>query len=145
MHITLSLTPEEKVSKATLTDIVEDCVKQLGFERNQYIGVHHNDTRHQHIHIVANRVGFDGKTVQDNQNYQRIASYCRKMELKHELKQVLSPRRFLAKELRHILRHDARKELLKRDIKECLSASKTYSEFENKIMQKGYDLIKAEA
>ena len=143
LHITLSLAPEEKLSKAALTDIVDDCAKQLAFEKNQYIAVHHIDTNHQHIHIVANRVGFDGKTVKDNNNYQRMASYCRKMELKHELKQVLSPRRFLAKELRHIPRHDARKELLKRDIKECLTASKTYSEFENKIKQKGYDLIKA--
>jgi len=123
--------------------MIEDCAKQLGFEKNQYIGIHHIDTDHQHIHIVANRVGFDGKTVKDSHNYQKIASYCRKMELKYELKQVLSPRRFLSKELRQIPRYDARKEQLKGDIKECLTASKSYNEFENKMKQKGYELIKA--
>jgi hypothetical protein len=143
LHITLSLAPEEKLSKAVLTDMVEDCAKQLGFEKNQYIAIHHNDTNHQHIHIITNRVGFDGKTVKDNHNYQKIASYCRKMELKHELKQVLSPKRFLTKELRQIPRHDLRKEQLKNDIKESLAASKNYSEFENKIKRKGYEIFKA--
>jgi hypothetical protein len=143
LHISLSLAPEEKLSKGILTDMVEDCAKQLDFEKNQYIGIHHIDTNHQHIHIVANRIGFDGKTVKDSHNYEKIASYCRKMELKHKLKQVLSPRRFLAKELRQIPRHDLRKQQLKNDIKECLTASKNYNEFENKIKQKGYEIIKA--
>jgi uncharacterized protein (UPF0335 family) len=123
--------------------MIEDCAKQFGFEKNQYIGIHHIDTDHQHIYIVANRVGFDGKTVKDSHNYQKIASYCRKMELKYELKRVLSPRRFLSKELRQIPRYDARKEQLKGDIKECLTESKSYNEFENKMKQKGYELIKA--
>ena len=143
LHITLSLAPEEKLSKAVLTDMVEDCSKQLGFEKNQYIAIQHNDTNHQHIHIVANRVAFDGKTVKDNHNYQKIASYCRKMETKHALKQVLNPRRFLAKELRQMPRHDVRKEHLKNEIEECLVSSKNYSEFENKIKQKGYEIFKA--
>jgi hypothetical protein len=123
--------------------MVEECGKQLGFENNQYIAIHHIDTDDQHIHIVANRVGFDGKTVKDSHNYQKIASYCRKMELKYELKQVLSPRRFLAKELRQILRHDVRKERLKHDIKECPTTSKNHGEFEHKIKQKGYEIFKA--
>lgn len=143
LHITLSFASGEKLSKAVLTDMVEDCAKQLGFEKNQYIAIHHIDTRHQHIHIVANRVGFDGKTVKDNHNYQKIASYCRKMELKYNLKQVLNPRRFLAKGIRQLPRHDARKEKLKNDIKDCLIASKNFGEFENKIKQKGYDIFKA--
>ena len=79
LHISLSLAPEEKLSKAVLTEMVEECAKQLGFENNQYIAIHHNDTNHQHIHIVANRVGFDGKTVRDSNNYQKSASYCTRL------------------------------------------------------------------
>jgi len=65
------------------------------------------------------------------------------MELKHELKQVLSPRRFLAKELRQLPRQDMRKEKLKNDIKESLISAKNCGEFENNIKQKGYEVIKA--
>ena len=43
--------------------ITENCAKEIGFEGNQYIAVTHNDTGHQHIHIVINRVGYTGKTV----------------------------------------------------------------------------------
>jgi malate/lactate dehydrogenase len=65
------------------------------------------------------------------------------MELKYQLKQVLSPRRFLAKELRQMPRHDIRKERLKHDIKECFLTSKKFDEFEHKIKQKGYEIFKA--
>src|SRR4030095_1355126 len=54
-----------------------------------------------------------------------------------------APKRFLTKELRQIPRHDLRKEQLKNDIKESLAASKNYSEFENKIKRKGYEIFKA--
>ena len=44
---------------------------------NQFIAIMHNDTNHQHVHIVANRIGFDGKTVSDSNNYKRMADFCR--------------------------------------------------------------------
>ncbi len=49
----------------------------------------------------------------DSNNFQKIAAYCRRMELKFDLTQVLSPRRFLPKDQRQIPRQDARKEKLK--------------------------------
>ena len=143
LHITLSLAPGENLAKSLMIELANDCAKSMGFENNQYVAIHHNDTGHQHIHIVANRIGFDGRTVKDNHNYQKIAAYCRKMELKHELKQVLSPRRYLSKELRQIPRQDIRKQTLHRHIRECLSVARNYPEFEVKIRQRGYEVIKA--
>lgn len=143
MHITLSLAPGEKLGKEKLAGLVEDCAKDLCFEKNQYLAIGHNDTHHQHLHIVINRVGFDGKTVKDNNNYQKMAAYCRKMELKYGLQQVLSPRRFLSKEQRHIPRLDQRKEKLRRDIRECMNVSKNYQEFEQKMKQRNYQVLKA--
>ena len=87
--------------------MAQDCAQDLGFSNNQFVAVLHKDTEHPHIHIVANRIGYDGKTVSDSHNYQKIAKLCRKLELKHELKQVLSPNAFLPKELRNYQRLDA--------------------------------------
>lgn len=143
LHITLSLAPGEKLSRGKLIEMVEECARHMGFEKNQYISVHHNDTKHQHIHIVANRVDFDGKTLKDNHNYKRIANYCRKMELKYDLEQVLSPRMFLPKEMRQIPRQDARKENLRQNIKQCLSTAQSYPDFEKQMREKGYQIIKA--
>jgi hypothetical protein len=142
MHVTLSLSPGELLDKPTLHKLVEDCAKELGFEKNQYIAVTHKDTGHQHLHIVVNRVGLDGKTLSDSNNYKKIAAYCRKMELKFELKQVLSPRQFLSKEMRNIPRMDKRKEAMKNDIRLTLIQSRNYPEFECQMKQKGYEVIK---
>ena len=142
-HITISLAKGEQLDKARLVTIAEDCAKELGFEKNQYIVIAHHDTGHQHIHIVANRVSFDGKTVKDNHNYRKMAVYFRKMEEKHGLQKVLSPRRYLPKEQRHLPRTDERKEKLRQDIKKCLAESKNYSEFEQEIKRLDYQVNKA--
>ncbi|MGN6352387.1 MAG: relaxase/mobilization nuclease domain-containing protein [Parafilimonas sp.] len=143
MHITLSLAPGELKSANTLSVIAEDTARYLGFEENMFVAVLHKDTsNHQHLHLVVNRVGFDGKTLSDSNSYKRMADCCRKLELKHKLQQVLSPRRFLSQELRNIPRHDIRKEQLKQDIITCLRTSKSYTEFESKMKTLKYDVIK---
>lgn len=142
LHITLSFSPGEKLEKEALMKMVSDCAHDFGFEKNQYIAIAHNDTGHRHIHIIANRIGFDKKTVSDSNSYKMMAAYCRKMELKHDLKQVLSPRQFLPKELRNIPRIDTRKEAIKNDIREALLSSKNYDEFEALMKQKKYEVIR---
>lgn len=143
LHITLSLAPGEQLPKHHLMEICQDCACDMGFEKNQFVAVQHKDTNHQHIHIVANRVGFDGKTVSDSNSYKRIAAHCRRMELRHQLKQVLSPRKYLSQELRNQPRIDQRKEFLKEHIRQCLSTSKDYREFEQKMKQLHYEVIKS--
>jgi len=142
LHITLSLAPSEKLSKGTWSEIVEDCAKYFRFEKNQFIAVSHIDTGHQHLHIVANRIGFDGKTVTDSNSYKKMAAYCRQMEQKFELQQVLSPKRFLREDMRQLPRFDSRKEAMKDRVRECLAAAKNYSEFETFLRTKNYQVIK---
>ena len=120
----------------------EACAREFGFDNNQYVTIHHKDTGHQHIHIIANRIGFDKRTVSDSNNFKRMANFCRKMELTYGLKQVLNPKRFLSKEQRSIPRFDNRKEQLKESIKQALNNSKSYPEFEQKMKDKGYQIIK---
>ncbi len=117
LHITLSLAPNEKLDKGTWSEIVADCAKYFGFENNQFMAVSHADTSHQHLHIIANRIGFDKKTVCDSNNYKKMSAWCREMEQKYNLQQVLSPRKFLSKEMRQIPRFDARKTVMKNDVK----------------------------
>ncbi len=143
LHITLGLAPGEKLPSGKLQEIAEDCAKEMGFSNNQFVAILHKDTGHQHLHIVANRIDFNGKTLSDSNNYQKIANYCRRMELKHHLKQVLNPRRFLAEELRNTPRLDQRKQKLKEDIKACLAGSKDYAEFEQKMKSLRYQVIRA--
>jgi Relaxase/Mobilisation nuclease domain len=142
MHITLSLAPGEKLEREKLIELIQDCAKNLGFENNQYLAVSHMDTNHQHVHLVVNRINRDGKTLSDSNNYKKIAGFCRQMEQKYNLKQVLSPRPFLPKEQRLIPRHDQRKEKLRDNVKQSLYTSKNYQEFQIKMKEKGYQVIK---
>jgi Relaxase/Mobilisation nuclease domain len=142
LHITLSLAPGEQLCKDKLMELCQDCAKDMGFENNQYVAIHHKDTSHQHLHIVANRIGFDKRTVSDSNNFQKIAAYCRKMELKFNLTQVLSPRKFLPKDQRQIPRQDARKEQLKYNIQKTLQQANNYQQFEQKMKTLGYQVLK---
>jgi hypothetical protein len=143
LHITLSLAVTDRLSKDKLMEMCEHCAREMGFEKKQYIAVHHLDTKHQHLHIVANRVGFDRRTVSDSNNYKKIATYCRKMELKYSLTQVLSPRLFLSKEQRLTPRHDSRKERIKQHIRESISVCRNYAEFEKLMKEKKYQVIRS--
>lgn len=142
MHITLSLAPGENVSKDKLMEMVHHCAIDMGFSNNQYLAIHHNDTNHQHLHIIANRVGYDKRTVSDSNSYKKIANFCRKMELKYGLKQVLNPWRYLSREQRQIPRNDRRKNQIKEHIRQALNESRYYHEFEQKMKAKGYQVIK---
>lgn len=142
-HITLSFPRGERLTRAKLESIASDCAKDLGFEKNQYLVILHMDTGHPHLHIVSNRVGFDGKTVKDGNNFRRMADYCRRMEKKHGLTEVLSPRKFLPKEQRQKPRLDTRKEKLRADIQSCLIRARNYQEFEKGMKELKYGIYKA--
>jgi hypothetical protein len=140
LHASLSFAHSDQLSNQDKIDIGKQMAKDFGFENNQYVVIEHADRQHQHLHIVANRVGYDAKTVSDSNNYKRMANFCRSMEKKHQLEQVLSPRKFLSKEERILPRQDIRKEALKEAIAKFLKQSTTMKEFQNKITAKGYEI-----
>ncbi|TDH23981.1 relaxase [Segetibacter sp. 3557_3] len=142
LHITLSLAPGEQLSKDKLMEMSQACAKEFGFENNQYVAIEHRDTLHRHIHIVANRVGYDKRTVSDSNSYKKVGDYCRKMEQRYNLQRVQSPRRFLAKEQRSTPRLDQRKERLKEEIRQALCKSNTFEQFERQMKTYGYTIKK---
>jgi len=102
LHLTLRLAPGESLSRDQLTEIGRKCAEEFGVADHQYVCVLHKDTREQHIHLVVNRVGFDGKAAKDGNNCRRMAALCRRLEKEYNLKQVLSPKAFLSPEERNL-------------------------------------------
>ena len=109
LHLSLRLSAGEFLTRKQLTDMGRKLAEAFDVADKQYFTVLHKDTREQHIHLVANRVGYDGKAVSTSNNYLKMDRLCRRLEKEYQLKQVLSARRFLSKEQRLIPRHDARK------------------------------------
>ena len=138
LHASLSFAHSDQLSNQDKVEIAGQMAMDFGFDNNQYIVIEHGDREHQHLHVVANRVSYDMKTVSDSNSYRRMANFCRSIEKKHRLEQVLSPRKFLSKEQRKLPRHDIRKEALKAVITGCLKQSVNMQDFTNKATAQGY-------
>jgi hypothetical protein len=142
LHLSLRLAPGETLTRNQLIEIGREAAKEFGVADHQYICVLHKDTNEQHIHIAANRVGFDGKVAKDSNSYLRMAKLCRRLEKQYHLQEVLSPRAFLSPQERLLPRHDKRKERLEKDIQQTLKEVTNYPDFEKKMMELGYKIIK---
>jgi hypothetical protein len=138
LHASLSFAHDDKLSNQDKIDIAQKLAKDLGFAASQYVVIEHHDKKHQHLHVVANRVGFDAKTVSDSNNYQRMANFCRKMEIEYKLEKVLSPRKFQSQAQRQLPRQDIRKENLKQAVRQALKQSTSLKVFRGLVEQKGY-------
>ncbi|MDF2189828.1 relaxase/mobilization nuclease domain-containing protein [Paraflavitalea sp. CAU 1676] len=141
-HFSLRLAPGDSLSKEQWVDIAQKLAREFNFQDNQYMVILHKDTPEQHIHIVANRVGFYGKVASDRNNYRRTAEFCRRIEKEYRLTEVQSPRQFQTQEQRQQQRHDSRKERLRVDIAQTLSRHSTYQGFEQGMKDLGYQVLK---
>lgn len=142
LHLSLSLPVGEQLNRNQLIEVGQELAKEFGVDDNQYLIIQHKDTNKQHIHLVANRVGYQGKAASTSNNYLKMDRLCRRLEKQYNLQEVLSAKRFLPKEQKSIPRHDSRKEKIKNDIKQSLKGTKHYDEFAKKMHALGYQIIK---
>lgn len=92
-HVSLSLSPGEHVDDFTWNEIADCYMQRMGFGSSQYVVARHTDREtHEHIHIVASRIGLDGKTVSDSNDYYRSEQVIREIEKDFGLERVLSSR-----------------------------------------------------
>lgn len=84
-HVSLNLPHEDKLSDKEFTSLGYDYLKGMGFDNSQYIMYRHTDAKHQHIHIIANRVNYSGEVVSDSKDYERSEHLVRKLETKYGL------------------------------------------------------------
>ncbi|MCW3789398.1 relaxase/mobilization nuclease domain-containing protein [Plebeiibacterium sediminum] len=94
-HLAVSLPKENKLDDYTFSKIGEEYLGKLGFKinvnaegQNQFVMARHNDTEHEHIHIVASRVGSDGSYVDLHKDFKKINEISRELEIKYGLKVV---------------------------------------------------------
>ena len=84
-HTSISFAHQDKVDDKLMLDVASDYLKHMNLDSNQYLVVKHTDTRHQHMHIISNRVGFEGAVVSDRWCKNRTARACDLMEEKYNL------------------------------------------------------------
>ena len=88
LHVSLSAAPGEKLTDEQWSDIGKRYLDGMGLEQNQFVITRHTDTEHEHVHILANRIRFDGSVTSDSQDYRRQETLMREIERDYGLERV---------------------------------------------------------
>lgn len=84
-HASLSLPPGETRTPAEWSQIIEDFMDGMGLGGHQYVAVRHHDTDHEHVHIIASRIGLDGDLYLGKWDAKRAIKLTADLEVRHGL------------------------------------------------------------
>lgn len=79
-HASISFAYDDKVDNQLMQKVATRYIDRIGLKGHQYIAVRHKDSKHQHLHIVANRIGIDGGVASDQWCKNRTARLCDHLE-----------------------------------------------------------------
>ncbi len=134
-HVSLNLPHSDSLNDKDFASFGCDYLMKMGFDNNQFIMYRHTDTRHEHIHIIANRVRYSGRVTSDSNIKIRSRKVLNGLEKKYGLTQILgktnAKRSLDQKEIEKTLRtgNVPIKLILQREIGLAISRSKNTSEF----------------
>lgn len=86
MHISLNPHPDDVLSDTDFTRLAHDYMQMMGFADMPYMIYKHADIDRHHVHIVALRVGTDGRCISDRNNFYKNRKVCRELEQRYGLK-----------------------------------------------------------
>lgn len=86
MHISLNPHPDDKLSDTDFTRLAHDYMQMMGLGDMPYMIYKHEDIDRHHVHIVALRVGTDGRCISDRNNFYKNKKVCRELEQRYGLK-----------------------------------------------------------
>ena len=88
MHVALAWSPQDRaISNELMVELTRAWMKEMNIdpENTQWSLTRHNDKKHQHGHLIINRVDNDGRTIPDKKNYDKSVEVCRKLEQQYGL------------------------------------------------------------
>ncbi|RAW01092.1 relaxase/mobilization nuclease domain-containing protein [Pseudochryseolinea flava] len=94
-HTSINFPPHENISNEFMKQIANDYLKGNGFDQHQYIMFRHHDSSHPHLHLLVNRIGYDGRVLSDSNDFARSEKVLRALETKYNLTPVVSSKQAL--------------------------------------------------
>lgn len=70
-HITLNLPHGEQLENTKFYEVAKEYMEQMGYGEQPYVVVRHDDTKHEHIHIVSTTITDDGSSINLSHDYRR--------------------------------------------------------------------------
>ncbi|MBL7967493.1 MAG: relaxase/mobilization nuclease domain-containing protein [Prolixibacteraceae bacterium] len=86
-HISLDFSAQdrEKLTNEFMVQIAKDYMNRMGISETQYLIARHYDKEHPHIHLVFNRIDYNGETISDRNDRPRSAKICKELTRKYSL------------------------------------------------------------
>ena len=86
-HIPISFSPEDKsrMTNEFMVKLAKEYMQEMGIKNTQYVIVRHNNTAHDHIHVVYNRIDNNLKLISVNNDFKRNIATCKKLKDRHNL------------------------------------------------------------
>ncbi len=84
-HISLNLPHGENINDKTFLEISTEYMENMGYGAQPFIVVRHNDTEHEHVHIVTTNVKDDGQVLGMFNSHRRSMATRQHLEKKYNL------------------------------------------------------------
>ena len=138
-HISLNFAREDgaRLTDELMAEIAREYMRRMGIVNTQYIVCRHTDTAHPHLHIVANRVDNDGRTISDSNDSRRSVDICRALTNEYGLhiangKEKVRRDRLRGKDrVRHRI-YDA--------VRTALTTNRSWSELDKSLSRQGIQI-----
>ncbi|MDN3551260.1 relaxase/mobilization nuclease domain-containing protein [Mucilaginibacter aquaedulcis] len=147
-HTSLNFPPNENLGDEQMNIIANEYLNNMGFDQHQFAIFRHYDADHPHLHILVNRIGYDGKVVSDSKDYQRSEQVLRMLEKQYGLTEVISSRqaqeRAMTKnelEMMKRTKEPSSKMKLQEIIKDVLSKKPNTAQFIQALESKGINVL----
>lgn len=138
-HISLDFSAQdkEKLTDSKMIEIAQEYMAKMGYANTQVLMVRHHDREHPHLHLVLNRIDFNGKRISDQNERFRSTQVCKELTLKHGL--------YMASGKENVKRHrlrdpDATKYQIYDALVKNVPLSASWGELERRLKAEGIEV-----
>ncbi|MCT4647263.1 MAG: relaxase/mobilization nuclease domain-containing protein [Carboxylicivirga sp.] len=138
-HISLDFSANDKakLTNDLMVEIGKSYMEKMNIDETQYLIARHYDKDHPHIHLIINRVDFNGKTISDKNDRIRSERICKELTRQHQL--------YFAKGKEQVKMHqlkgaDKTKYEIYEALKQSIPQCKDWKELENQLSEKGISI-----
>ena len=137
-HSVLSFYPGEKVPDKKMVVIAEQYLARIGMVNTQYVIAKHTDRDHLHMHVVANRVDNEGRSIDESWLGLRAKKVAQDLTREHGLKAVQTKDLTLTHK-ESLQPAEAKRYQIYEAIVENLGKSKDLTDLEVRLLKRGID------
>lgn len=138
-HISLDFSAQdrEKLTNQKMIEIADEYMKKMGYGNTQVLIVRHTDRDHPHVHLIMNRIDFNGKRISDQNERFRSTKLCKELTIRHSLYVSSGKENVNREQLRE---PDATKYQIYDALCKHVPQSKSWAELERRLKSEGIAL-----